>query len=337
MHEALNAIIALSDAPIHDSDGPLWYRGNVGCSRLTEDESLDKSLAAIGASRVVIGHTPTPGRQVLERFGGKVIEIDTGMLSAAYQGSGFALIIDGDGVVVAQEKDAAITRPVPHPRRVGDRVDSLDAAALSDLLSSGEIAGTATDDAGRTIVDVSDGEISVRAVFTRSPRKSGLEPELAAYRLDRLLSADLVPVTVSREVDGRRGTLQFLPARARDEVYRSRSGQGSGAWCPLQRQWASLYVFDVLIHNEGRSPASMVYNTGNWQLMSMGHNDAFGRRVARPAYLREQPIELTTGWIEALHALTDERLNETLGDVLPRRELAAVGKRRDMLLEEAGR
>ena len=239
-HAVLKSIIALNGAPVHDTNGPLWYRGNVGCSLLTEGEALDASLSAIGARRVVIGHTPTVGRQVLERFGGKVIEIDTGMLSAAYQGSGFALIIDSDGITVAQEKETAMTMPVPHPSRVGDRDDSLDVAALSDLLTSGEITGTATDEAGRTIVDISEGDTTVQAVFTRSPRKSGLEPELAAYRLDQLLGVDLVPVTVSREVDGRRGTLQFLTGRARDERYRSSSGQGAGAWCPLQRQFRCL-------------------------------------------------------------------------------------------------
>jgi hypothetical protein len=335
LREAMTAVVELNDAPVHDSIGPIWYRGNVGCSILTEGEVLDASLAAIGASRVVIGHTPTVGRHVLERFGGKVIEVDTGMLTAAYGGSGFALIIEADGLSVAQETETSRTVPVAHPRRVGDRPDSLDAEALENLLATGEIVSTNTDDNGRVTVEISGGGHTVSAVFTRSPRKKGLEPEIAAYRIDRLIGADMVPVTVTREVDGRRGSLQFLPPRARDEMYRSTTGQGGSAWCPLQRQWNSMYIFDVLVNNNGRTPGSMVYNTSNWQFMSMGHDQAFGTRGDRPAYLRDMTIDVTTAWVDALNELTDERLNEALTDLLSKRQIGALADRRDELLEAA--
>ena len=332
---ALETIVALNDAPVHDTVGPLWYRGNVGCSLPVEGEALDASLAAIGASRVVIGHTPTIGRQVLERFDGRVVEIDTGMLKSAYGGSGFALILENDEIMVAQEYDSTLTAPVPHPRRVGDRADSLDVDALETLLATGDIVSTTTDESGRTFVEVSAGGHTVSALFVRSPRKRGLEPEIAAYRLDRLLGADIVPVTVGREVDGRRGALIFLAAQSRDEAYRSNSGQGGGAWCPLPRQWNSLYIFDVLVNNNGRAPNTMVYNTGNWQLMSLGHDKAFGTRVTRPAYLEKQVLDVTSSWKDALNSLSDERLTDSLADVLPKRQIEAIGKRRDFLLNGA--
>ncbi len=335
LQEALARLVELNSAPVHDSDGPLWYRGNVGCSILAEGEALDASLAAIGASRVVIGHTPTIGRQVLERFGGKVIEIDTGMLKAAYGGSGFALIIEADGLAVAQEGNVSMTSPVPHPRRVGDRADELDADALAHLLATGDIVSSAEDESGRTIVQVNVDGYTVSAVFNLSPRRKGREPELAAYQLDRLLGVDIVPVTVSREVEGRRGTLQYLPPRARDEGYRSRSGQGAGAWCPLPRQWNSLYIWDVLVNNNGRTPTSMVYNTSNWQLMSMGHENAFGTRVTRPAYLEKQELNVTSAWMDALNELSDEKLEEALSELLSRRQISSIGERRDYLLNGA--
>lgn len=333
---ALESVLALSNAPVHDSVGPLWYRGNVGCSLPTEGEALDASLAAIGANRVVIGHTPTPGRKVLERFDGRIIEIDTGMLKAAYQGAGFALIIEGGELTVAQQDAPGLSQPLPHPRRVGNRADALDAAALENLLATGDIVAVNADESGRTIVELSGNGQTVTALFVRSPRKKGLEPEIAAYRLDRLLGADLVPVTVSREVDGKRGSLQFLAAGTRDEAYRSSSGQGGDAWCPLNRQWNSLYIFDVLTNNNGRTPGTMVYNPGNWQLMSMGHDKAFGTRVARPGYLQQQTLNITSSWQAALQALTDQQLDEALGDVLSGRQITAIGKRRDLLLDEAG-
>jgi hypothetical protein len=334
MREALDTVMRLNEGRVHSSDSPLWYRGTVGCSLIEEEHVLAAALAGAGASRVVIGHTPTVTRQVLERFDGRVIEIDTGMLNSAYRGAGYALIIDGDDVAVAQQHSTEMTAPVTHPRRVGDRPASLTAEVLESLLASGEIVSSETDDAGRTVVQVRQNGDTVAAVFSPSPRRKGREPELAAYRLDRMLGLELVPVTVAREVDGQRGTLQFLPGGGRDEAYRANTGQGGGAWCPLQRQWNAMYLFDALILNEGRSPATMVYSPSNWQLVSVGHGQAFETGSGRPRFLAQIPLDVNAGWQIALESLTDEALESTFEDVLSGRQISAIGKRRDKLLEE---
>ena len=331
--DALDKVVSLNNGSVHASDSPLWYRGTVGCSELTEGDVIAEALAAVGARRVAIGHTPTVTRRVLERFDGRVIEIDTGMLSSAYKGSGFALVIEGDNLLVAEEHSAELSAPVRHPRRVGERADSLTSEVLTELLRDGDIVSSNTDDSGRTVVEISRNGATVSALFAESPRRG--EPELAAYHLDRMIGLDIVPVTVAREVDGERGTLQFLPKNARDEAYRSGSGQGGGAWCPLGRQWSSLYVFDALIHNKGRLPTTMVYSTANWHLMSMGHAAAFGTERGRPRYLQDQPLLLTSTWVDALNGLTEENVQATLGEWLTKRQVSALLNRRDQLLEDA--
>ena len=331
IQSAMDVVIQLNDATVHDSGSPLWYRGTVGCSILTEGDVLAGALEAVGATRVVIGHTPTVTRRVLERFDGRVIEIDTGMLNAAYRGSGFALVLEGEHVAVAQEHTTELTAPVRHPRRVGERADDLDSDTLADILASGTIASTSEDEIGRTIVRIEHGGSTVAALFSRSPRRQN--PELAAYRIDRMLALDIVPVTVVREVDGKTGTLQFLPNNARDEAWRSSAGQGGGAWCPLQRQWNSMYIFDALIYNQGRMPTSMVYSTGNWHLMSMGHGQAFDTSRGRPAFLESVPLELTSTWVDALKQLIEDELRESLEDLLSNRHIGALLARRDALLD----
>ena len=103
--KAIDVVKVLNDSNLHSLDGPLWYRGNVVCSELIEVDKLSGALEAIGANRVVIGHTPTPGRRVLERLDGQIIEIDTGMLNNYYGGSANVLIIDAAGVsVINQDK-----------------------------------------------------------------------------------------------------------------------------------------------------------------------------------------------------------------------------------------
>jgi hypothetical protein len=126
----------------------------------------------------------------------------------------------------------------------------MSATNLEYLLTHGEVVWTETHKGKRRVVEVlGDDEVTVKAVFTKDENRKGLNPELAAYRLDRLLNLDMVPVTVPREIEGEKGSLQFLPINTRTEEYRSNSGGGSGAWCPLPDQWGAMYVFDALIYN----------------------------------------------------------------------------------------
>lgn len=332
---ALQSVVELNSAPVHDSEGPIWYRGTVSCSILSEGDVLAESLEALGASRLVIGHTPTVTRQIQSRFDGRVIEIDTGMLKSSYNGSGNALIFEGPDASVVNESGSSPVPPAPHPRRVGTRPESLSAESLELLLANGDISSSETDLFGRTVVKLEDGTRTVQATFIEDPRRKGPKTELAAYRLDRLLQLDLVPVTVAREIDGKMGALQFLPENTQTEAARSASGRGGNARCPLPRQWNSLYVFDALIYNESRAPTSMVYDPQDWQLMSIGHTNAFGTKRDRPGYLATVPLDITGTWIDALTSLSDDVLTAHLGDVLDKRRIDALGKRRDLLLSDA--
>ena len=59
---AADAVQRLDSSAAITTDGPLWYRSNVACGGLIEQVRLEQALEAIGAERVVVGHTPTPGR-----------------------------------------------------------------------------------------------------------------------------------------------------------------------------------------------------------------------------------------------------------------------------------
>jgi hypothetical protein len=106
------AMAAGDDSPstiLFDPLGPLWYRGLVTQDQdaaqarakegaaapppLTPDQELDAVLAAYGAKRLVVGHTPSPkGIQILGN--GRLARIDTG-ISRAYGGSLTWLEING--------------------------------------------------------------------------------------------------------------------------------------------------------------------------------------------------------------------------------------------------
>ena len=332
--QAINTGKRLNKSELLGPDGPLWYRSNVRCQEIIEESRLAAVLSAIDVERLVVGHTPTPNRQVLQRFDGKLIEIDTGMLNFYYKGIGHALVLEGDSITVVDQSGGDVRVPEEHPRQVGWRPGNLTAAQLEQLLLQGEIisidkkaaAGSST----RTEVQIGDGQNAVLAIFEESDR--GVYPGVAAYRLDKLLGLEMVPVTVRREIDGDRGSLQFFPGNSSTEAERSAGGLGGGASCLITDQWAAMYVFDVLIFNEGRSQNRMLYDKSSWDLILSQHDRAFSTKKGRPVHLKKAAINPTPGWKQALAALTDEVLKQALGDVLDERRLKALMSRRDELL-----
>lgn len=332
---AVKAVAEYGESDLHERKGPLWYRGNVACSRIVGEDGLLDSLTAIGAERVVIGHTPTPGRSILQRMGGRVIEVDTGMLNSHYRGRGNALVIEGETVTAIAEDSGERLALALHPRRVGARPGAaLRAEELEQLLRQGDIVAVNEADAGRVFVTVSDGANTVEALFAKREGR-GFYADVAAYRLDRLLELGLVPVTVVREVDGDDGSLQFLPADWLDEEKRGATGRGGSAQCALDRQWGAMYVYDSLIHNEGRSLQRMLYSPDIWQLVLVGHDRAFSTKKGRPAHLANVDLQLGDAWQTALAGLDEEILEEALDGVLDKRRRRALLARRDKLLEES--
>lgn len=333
--DVVSRVKLLNGSRLHDSDGPLWYRGNVACNRVIEEARLLETLETIGANRVVIGHTPTPTRRILTRLDGAVVEVDTGMNRRSYGGTGNALLVEGERLTAINEVGAEAYAVDAHPRQVGTRPGGfLDLEATLDLLATGEIVDRLTDDNGRELVRVEKAGRSLEAVF--SPRAGrGFYPELAAFQLDQLLELDMVPATVRRKLGRQDGTLQFAVPNTMNEQQRSASGRGSGARCPLPDQWSAMYVFDSLIHNEARTQDRMLYDRqAGWDLVLVGHDRSFSTRKGFPDYLAAIDLDITGAWLDGLARLSDDVLDESLGDSLDRRRRAAIAKRRDLLMSD---
>ncbi len=104
------------DGVLNASTGPLWYRGLA-----QEDEdyfmpAVEQILERYGASRIVVGHSPTGG-VVWPRFEGKVVVNDTGI--AKYYGSNDAWLELSGGKAYAGYEEGRLELPETENDRIG--------------------------------------------------------------------------------------------------------------------------------------------------------------------------------------------------------------------------
>jgi hypothetical protein len=76
------------------ADGPLWYRGLVEDPPSVTPDDVDGILRALHARAMVVGHTVPPGGRMRSTFGGRVIQIDTGMLDGTFFPNGAASALE---------------------------------------------------------------------------------------------------------------------------------------------------------------------------------------------------------------------------------------------------
>jgi hypothetical protein len=355
-----------SEDPLLGPAGPNWYRGAALCNECAEADVLEPFLAQAGARRVVVGHSTARNGTVVTRFGGAVVKLDAGMNRAVYGGRPAALVSDAAGSRVVYASPATPPAEVPaEPLYLSSQKIGEDAVA--DLLAQGSIAVIETCAPGVLAVRVSHGEHRVDAVFEAANRRT-VQYELAAYRLDRLLGLGLVPATVARDHAGQDGILQGRPARwaseqdrlnARNEkraglacqaisngptgaaARRAPPADGSapqlptGGHCDLGAQFQLAYAFDALIGNRARVPDRFLYDADTATLFLSGHGAAFGRSGGVPKALEAALARTGPELQDRLRALDSARLQAALGDGVPRRDIEALLKRRDRILELA--
>lgn len=96
-------ILKIDSWAVVNPEGALWYRGFATEPDDPAGGPFAPLLAKYGAKRFVTGHTPQASRSITARFGGRAILIDTGMLTAVYNGRAAALEIVGDRLTAIYE------------------------------------------------------------------------------------------------------------------------------------------------------------------------------------------------------------------------------------------
>ncbi len=337
---------ALDGLPFHP-DGILWYRGNAVCHAWAEAPVLRGVLAALGAERVVIGHTPTASRRLTQRVGGLVYRVDAGMNRAAYQGTPAALVFEGDAISAWYPGEGA-TAVAAEPVRQWDRPYGMSDAEIENFLRSAQI--TRVEELGegvtrpRRLTLEQDGKV-MQGVFKSVDTDPGLESkrrwsraddradrhiyDVVAYKLDRLLGLEMVPVAVERSLEGEAGTLQYWLPDSFNEGKRRRDEIPLDTGCSIAAQFNLMNIFDLLIFNVDRNLGNVLYDARH-QVWLIDHSRAFGTQRGIPDMLDDASVELSPELSAALARVTEEQL-EPLRPYLNRKQIEALVSRAQAL------
>lgn len=327
----LDDFIALSEAPVFGTNGPLWYRGAIYCRDIFERPILEASLANLGVSNVVAGHTTTPDGRVHALHDNRMTMLDAGMLTKYYLGRPAALIIENDQRIVQYLDPEIRQSPVLDglPEAYG-----LSRSELVEAMQFGTVtkADEADKDEPRPVQVIHNGN-EIHAVYYPHDRKGLDKLELAAYTLDQLLGLELVPLTIERTLDDKQGALQLSYPDTISESQRLEKGTRFGGWCSMNRQIQLMYAWDTLTANSGRTADNLQYRQQLWRLQLTEHAQAFSTAKRLPKSISASAITLAPEVRSALSSLNEMTLAAALGDFLDEKRIRALLSRRDAMLD----
>lgn len=344
--EAARSFLRWIESLAFSPTGPLWYRGNSLENERLERASLDRALTALGARAIVVAHTPTGSGRITSRFRGRIYRADVGM---AYGREPLALVIEGDDFDVFDPKVASLSPPtVEPPSGEGwSRFDEqLTDAQLEEFLRQAEITSCNPIQKGLRSANVCDLEgdgPEMRAIFSgveESPEPGqptgvavrNYRNEVAAYRLDRLLGLNLVPVTVERSVEGTPGAIQIFMEGAVDITLLETYDQ-LNLLEGLDEERFTARVFSALLAVEGREDFGRMFLPQDRRIALSDSTKAFptspepGPDLPDPCGPLDADLEL------GLNSLSRQQLAAVVGDLLSTQQIDGLLFRRDRILE----
>jgi len=172
----------------------------------------------------------------------------------------------------------------------------------------------------------------------------GWKWEIAAYRLDRYLELNMVPPTVERKFQGKRGCCQLWVTAEMDLRRKAREKIKTPSDKVYYWNNATYLhrAFDNLIANEDRHYGNILI-TKDWRMILIDHSRSFRtskkfsteliyteKHPAGPKIMRKLP----RAFVEKLKALNFELMKDIVGKYLTDKEIEAVLRRRILILKE---
>lgn len=172
----------------------------------------------------------------------------------------------------------------------------------------------------------------------------GWKWEIAAYRLDKYLELNMVPPTVEREFQGKRGCCQLWVTAEMDLRRKTREKIET----PTDKVYYwnnSIYLqraFDNLIANRDRNQGNILI-TKDWRMILIDHSRSFRTSEEFTTKLiftekhKEGPMimrKLPRAFVEKLKILNFKLIKDIIREYLTDKEIEAVLLRKALILEE---
>ncbi len=319
---------------------PHQYRGSAICHPYAESFNVERFLKRTGARHLVVSTNDRKG--MLRRMDGMVYAIgltqspDVLLLrnDVAQRASGKSF--DPDRRLISEQLSEMSDSEVERFLRKGEilRVEEIGTGITNPLRITQQLDGI-TQDSVFKYVDSSPGLESKTRYAKRSEDSDRYIYEVVAYKLDRLLDLQMIPVAVQAEVNDKPGVLQDWITGAINERDRGESGQPFESACPQYEQYRLRFVFDLLIHNEDRNLTNILWDKEEYRLLFIDHTRAFRVTENRPDMYRSVELRVSDLLRKKLMSLSKANLSQTLAPYLHPRQIEAILIRRDQILEDA--
>ena len=222
----------------------------------------------------------------------------------------------------AQKEEFLLKAKVVKNRVVSTGITGTFRATLSD--------GSLTHDASIQTIDESKAKFE-GPLTTEFNFKDSWKFNVAAYKLDRILGLNMVPVTVERRHTGKSASYTWW---VDDVVMDEGDRQKKKIEAPDPDYWNAqiqmVRVFDQLIYNMDRNLANLLIDK-NWRIWMIDHSRAF-----RTLTLLKEPKNLARcdqDLLEKLKQLNVETLKKELGMYLAAPEIKGLLARRDRIVK----
>jgi hypothetical protein len=154
--------------------------------------------------------------------------------------------------------------------------------------------------------------------------------EVAAYELDKLIGLDMIPPTVERIWEGKKGAVIWWIDNAMTEDDRLKKNLAPPDLKEWRCQRAKMDLFDVLIYNIDRNQGNLLYNDV-WRMFLIDHTRAF--KSINMVRSVEKLTYFSRSCIDGLRKLDEKTVTERCKNWLSGAEIRTMMKRRDLILQ----
>ena len=339
--QASQQVLDTSSSEFLTSGGPLWYRGSSFEDERIEEEMLERALELLDARAMVVAHSPTSSKRISSRFHGKLFKVDHDIgESDTLQ----ALVVEAEDIVVIDAKTQLTMMPVKE-LPVGNHLPR-DPAVLSDrdlreILATADIIDSKFIGRGSTrprLLELKRNGTTQRGIYKsveveEAETVDRYQHEMAAYRLDRALGLDIVPVTVLRELDGQVGSVQEWVEGAIDQEAAQAYDLTLFETDEAIEQMAKAAIFDALIGNHYRKPDDILCLIGGHRFYFVDHSKAFSSS-SEIDWDGAQIANVDPEFLQAIQRLDRPQLVQELGELISETQIDALLERRDKIVQQ---